>query len=216
MTDPIRPRLVLVTTPLADVDAEARLRDALSGGDVASVLIDPAGRDEQSFQRHAEALVPVIQAAGAAAIVVGDSRVAGRVKADGLHLATGDLEELGAVIERFQPRLIVGGSGFETRHHALEAGEHMPDYLLFGRFGNDDEPGAHRKSLALAKWWAAMVEIPCILLGGGDLATLETAAETAAEFVALSRAVFGDGGDPAKAVAAANATFDAVFERMSA
>ncbi len=112
ITDPIRPRLVLVTSELTDADAEEKMRAALSGGDVASVLIDPAGREAAAFQAVAEALVPMIQAAGAAAIVVDDSRAAGRIRADGLHLSGGDLEALGEAVTRHQPRLIVGASGF--------------------------------------------------------------------------------------------------------
>ncbi|MBP0615349.1 thiamine phosphate synthase [Jiella mangrovi] len=213
--DLIRPRLVLVTTPLTDADAEERMRAALSGGDVASVLIDAAGRDAAEFQRLAETLVPLAQAAGAAAIVVDDSRVAGRSRADGLHLTGGDIEALGDAVSRHQPKLIVGGSGFTSRHGALEAGERMPDYILFGRFAGDTEAEPHKKNLALAEWWAQIVEVPCIVMGGAELSTLEVAAATRAEFVALSRAVFGDGVDPAAAVAQANSTFDAVFERMS-
>ena len=215
ISDPIRSRLVLVTTQLLDFDAEARMRAALAGGDVASVLIDPAGRDDASFQRLAETLVPMIQAAGAAAIIIDDSRAAGRVKADGLHLSGGDIAALGEAVANYQPKLIVGASGFETRHDALEAGERMPDYILFGRFGADADPAPHRKSLALAKWWAEVVDLPCILLAGGDLETLETAADTGAEFIALSRAVFDEDGDPAAAVASANQTLDTVFERLA-
>lgn len=215
ISDPIRPRLVLVTTPLTDADAEPRMRAALSGGDVASVLIDPAGRDDDAFQTFAETLVPLVQAAGAAAIVIDDSRAAGRAKADGLHLSAGDLEALGEAVSRHQPRLIVGASGFETRHEALEAGERMPDYMLFGRFGADADGAPHPKSLAMAEWWAEIVEVPCILLGGSDLSTLEAAAETGAEFIGLSQAVFGENADPEAAVRAANETFDAFFERIS-
>ncbi|MCQ0989736.1 thiamine phosphate synthase [Jiella marina] len=214
--EPIRPRLVLVTTPLSDENAEARLRAALGAGDVASVLIDPAGREGPAYQAYAEALVPIIQEAGAAALVVDDTRVLGRSKADGLHLTEGRVEALAEAVERFAPKSIVGGSGFETRHDALEAGEALPDYLFFGRFGGDREPEIHRKSLALAAWWAEIVELPCILMAGQDVERLDEAAETGAEFVALSAAVFGDDVDPAAAVARANAIFDAYFERVAA
>ena len=88
--DFIRPRLVLLTTLLPDGETGvAAMRAALGGGDVASVIIDAAGRDADSFQRFAEGLVPMIQEAGAAAIVADDTRCAGRVKADGLHVTGG-------------------------------------------------------------------------------------------------------------------------------
>ncbi len=63
MTDDqfIRPRLILLTTPLSDADAPAAMRAALAGGDVASVLIDPAGREGDAFQDFAESLMPLIR-----------------------------------------------------------------------------------------------------------------------------------------------------------
>jgi thiamine-phosphate pyrophosphorylase len=207
-TEIIRPRLVLLMTDPGREDAAARLGAALSGGDVASVILAGAGLDEARFQAAAEALVPVIQGAGAAAIVADDTRCAGRVKADGIHLTGGDAEGLDEAVKRFSPKLIVGGSGFETRHDALEAGEALPDYLFFGRFGGDTDEAPHRKTLDMAEWWAAIVEVPCIALGGSSVESVEALARTGAEFVALGRAVF-EAPDPAAAVARANAILDA-------
>ena len=204
----IRPRIVLVTTPLSDADAPAAMRAALAGGDVASVLIDPAGREGDAFQAFAESMVPLIQEAGAAAIVVDDTRCAGRVKADGLHLTTGRIEDLKDAIEGFAPKLIVGASGFETRHDALEAGERMPDYLFFGRLGRDIADAPHKKNLAMGEWWAEIVEIPCIVMAGADIESVAAAAETRSEFIALSTAVFAAPDDAGAKVARANAILD--------
>lgn len=86
-TDTVRPRLVLVTPrPAPGPDFSGPLAAALSGGDVAAVVIDLFGLDDIAGQALAEALVPVAQAAGAAAIVAGDTRIAGRAKADGVQL----------------------------------------------------------------------------------------------------------------------------------
>ncbi|RYG93857.1 MAG: thiamine phosphate synthase, partial [Alphaproteobacteria bacterium] len=85
-----RLRLVLIAPETADVDAAARMiGEALKGGDVASVILPQYGLDDTSFQKLAEKLVPVIQQAGAAVLVAGDSRVAGRARADGLHISGG-------------------------------------------------------------------------------------------------------------------------------
>ena len=202
-----RTRLVLVTTPLPDgADGISRLRAALSGGDVASVIIPAAGREGAAFQDFVEPLVELAQAAGAAALVCDDTRCAGRTKADSIHV-TGGIEELGDAVARFSPKLIVGASGFETRHDALEAGERLPDYLFFGSF---DHAAAETDADAaeMAAWWADIVELPCILMAGSDLASIEAAIETRAEFVALSHAVF-DAADPAAAVAAVNERLEA-------
>ncbi|SKA34971.1 thiamine phosphate synthase [Consotaella salsifontis] len=204
-----RPRLVLLTTLLEDgQEGIDRLKAALEAGDVASVLIDPAGRVDADFQHLAEKIVPIVQDAGAAAVIVDDTRCAGRVGADGIHLSSGSRDDLADLVKRFSPKLIVGASGFATRHAALEAGELMPDYLFFGRPGGDTHPEPHDKAVDLAGWWAELVEIPAIIMGGTDIDQLSPAAASGAEFVALSAAVFGPGADPAAAVAKANALFD--------
>lgn len=206
---PDRCRLVLAT-PQAGEDAAiaAALGSALGGGDVASVIVTAGGRDAEALQALAERLAPITQAAGAALIVEGDTRIAGRVGADGVHLeaAKSDLAE---AIAKAAGRIMIGAGGIKTRDDALELGETGPDYVFFGRFGYDNKPEPHHRNLGLARWWAEMVEIPCLLLGGSELASVETAAATGAEFVVLSEAVFGKGVDARAAVARANALLDA-------
>ncbi|MEA3533626.1 thiamine phosphate synthase [Rhizobium sp. CC-YZS058] len=211
-----RCRLVLILPEGDDLAARRRVtEDALRGGDVASVILPQYGLDDQTFQKHAEALVPVIQAAGAAALIAGDTRTAGRAKADGLHI-TGDHAAVAEAVERFTPKLIVGGGNAADRHHALEIGEAKPDYIFFGKLDGDIKPEAHPKNVALGEWWAAMIEIPCIVMGGADPASALTVAESGAEFVALSHAVFDVPENAAQVVAAVNALLDEKAPRFEA
>jgi thiamine-phosphate pyrophosphorylase len=211
-----RCRLVLIVPDDADAENQAkRLEQALSGGDVASVILPQYELDDQSFQKRAETLVPLIQDAGAAAILHGDSRVAGRTKADGLHM-NGPAEELGEAIEKFSPKLIVGAGGASERHRALEIGELRPDYIFFGRFDGDIKPEAHPKNVALAEWWASMIEIPCITMGGNDVESVVAVAGSGGEFVALRGAIFEAADGPAAAVARANALLDEKAPRFEA
>lgn len=203
-----RCRLVLIVPDIADAEEKARIvGDALRGGDVASVIVPQYDLDDIVFQKHAEKLVPIIQAAGAAALVVDNSRVAGRVKADGLHI-TGNAAALAEAVEKHAPKLIVGGGNAMDRHHALEIGEVQPDYIFFGRLDGDIKPEAHSKNLALGEWWAAMVEIPALVMGGNDPDSALAVAETGVEFVALGRAVFADPAQAASVVASVNAVLD--------
>lgn len=211
-----RCRLVLIVPQEDDLaKLEASLTAAVDGGDIASVILPQYGLDDGAFQKHAERLVPIVQAAGAAAIVSGDSRVAGRAKADGLHVDEG-LTELEETIEKFTPKLIVGAGGAADRHHALEVGELRPDYIFFGKLEGDIKPEAHPKNLALAEWWASMVEIPCIVMGGTDPASALAAAESGAEFVALRLAVFAYPEGPEAAVRLVNALLDEKAPRFEA
>jgi thiamine-phosphate pyrophosphorylase len=209
-----RLRLVLVMPETDDADAAARMiGEALMGGDVASVILPQYGLNDVSFQKLAEKLVPVIQQAGAAALVSGDSRVAGRAKADGLHIS-GNVEDLGDAIEKHAPKLIVGGGNAQDRHRALEIGELQPDYIFFGKIDGDIKPEAHPKNLALAEWWASMIEIPCIVMGGTDPASVLAIAETGAEFAALRLAVFAEPGRAAAIVQEINALLDQKAPRL--
>ncbi|MBP1848893.1 thiamine phosphate synthase [Rhizobium halophytocola] len=203
-----RCRLVLIAPDHSDTDACVKMmEDALKGGDVASVIIPQYGLDDRLFQDRAEKLVPVIQAAGAAALVVDNSQVAGRAKADGLHVS-GAVADLAEAIEKHAPKLIVGGGNAKERHIALEIGDAQPDYVFFGRLEGDIKPEAHSKNLALGEWWAAMIEIPCIVMGGTAIESALAVAQTGAEFVALRLAVFEVPERAAAVVAEINALLD--------
>ncbi len=171
------------------------------------------GVDEASFQSFAEKVVAAAQKAGVAVVVAGDTRVAGRVHADGIHIE-GNKEELAEAVESYQQRMMVGAGGAKTRDDALELGEERPDYIFFGRFGYDNKPEPHSRNLSLGEWWSEMIEIPCIVMAGSDIASVEAVAATGVEFVAVSSAVFGEGIDPREAVARANALLDETAPRF--
>jgi thiamine-phosphate pyrophosphorylase len=209
-TPPNRCRIVLIAPPALKAD---RLAEALQGGDVASLILPQGDIDEAAFQAMAEKLVPLAQKAGAAAIIAGDSRIAGRVHADGIHIE-GSRPDLADAIGRLQDKMMVGTGGVKTRDDALDLGEERPDYMFFGRFGFDTTPEPHKRNLALGAWWAEMIAVPCIVLGGNDVASVEQVAQTGAEFVALSAAVFADGVDARAAIAKANALLDETAPRF--
>ncbi len=209
-TPPNRCRIVLIAPSGVSAD---RVRSALTGGDVASLILPQYGLDEAAFQAWVEPIVAAAQGLGVAVVIAGDTRIAGRVKADGLHVETGKAGLVEA-IDDFQARMMVGCGGAKTRDDALELGEAQPDYIFFGRFGYDTTPEAHSRNLSLGQWWEEMVEIPCIVLAGSELASVEAVAATGCEFVALSGAVFAEGVDPAQAVARANALLDETAPRF--
>ncbi len=209
-----RCRLVLIAPELADgAAAERAVGDALRGGDVASVILPQYGLDDGAYQKHVEMLVPRIQDAGAAALIAGETRVASRTGADGVHIG-GGTEDMKDAIDRLAPRMIVGGGRARDRHAALEIGELRPDYIFFGRLEGDIKAEPHPKNVALGQWWAAMIEIPCVIMGGQEIGSIAEIAETGAEFVALRQAVFADPDQAAMRVAEANALLDEIAPRF--
>ncbi len=155
-----------------------------------------------SFQKHAEKLVPIIQDAGAAALIAGDSRVVGRAKADGLHLTGPASEICGGDRQAIADKLIVGGGNAADRHHALEIGEQRPDYIFFGKLDGDIKPEAHPKKPGARRVVGLDDRDPCIVMGGTDPASALAVAESGAELVALRLAVFADAGQAPAVVAA--------------
>lgn len=203
-----RCRLVLVADPSISVTQIAK---ALGGADVASVIMHCGQTAERDFQTWCETVTPVIQSAGAAALVADNSQIAARAKADGVHMG-GKLAPVKEAVEKLTPRLIVGAGCDGTRDDALDKGELRPDYMFFGKLDGDTHPQAHPKNLDLGAWWAAVIELPCVVMGGYTVESIRPIAESGVEFVALAAAVFGEGRDPQEQVDAANALLDDIGE----
>ena len=110
--------------------------------------------------------------------------------------------------------MMIGVGGVKTRDDALQCGELQPDYLFFGRFGYDNKPEPHPRNLTLGTWWSEMVEIPCIVMGGNTIGSVEPVAASGSDFTALCAAVFADETDPAAAVAEANSILDRAAQQV--
>jgi thiamine-phosphate pyrophosphorylase len=204
-----RCRLCLVAPADIDPDLLApRIADALAGGDIASLILDGEG---ERLQRLAAAVVPGAQARGVAVVVRNDTRIAGRTRADGVHVDTG-LADLAATVGAQRPKLIVGAGNLRSRHEAMTAGEADSDYVFFGRLDGDTGDDIFAKALDLAAWWSAVFVIPAIVMGGRSIASVETAAREGIDFVALARAVLDDPRGPGAAVDEANRRLAAIAE----
>ncbi|WP_417687053.1 thiamine phosphate synthase [Roseibium sp.] len=203
-----RPRLFLVTPPSFDTaEMATALENAFKGGDVACVLIYMPEATSKELQATCEKLVPVIQSGGAAALVYGDTQVAGRTGADGAHIDS-SLEDIKLAVESLQPERIVGAGGTKLKHEDMETAETGVDYLFFGKLDLAEQAEAHPKTLSKAEWWSELFETPCVALAGNTMTSVEAAAATGADFVALKDAMWQHGQDPAATVAEANAILE--------
>ena len=175
------PRLFLVTPVLEEAERFAPLLEAaLDAADVACVLVRLGGGDEGTAKALVRALIPLVQARGAACLVEGRTRLVARVGADGVHLA-GAGSNLDEAIAAMRPGRIVGVGGLTGRDAAMEAGEAGVDSLMFG---GPEIAEPHATVRERVEWWAEIFNIPCVGYVGdprfaGDMA------EAGAEFVAL-------------------------------
>ncbi len=198
MSEPEQPesyrcRLIVIVDGEKIEDAE-KLEPVFAAGDIASVIITSGGLDESAFQARAEPIVAAAQAAGIAAIIDGETRVAARVGADGIQFGQ-DPDVIRDAIDKYSPKMMVGAANVKTRHTALVIGENQPDYVMFGKPGGDIRAEPHPKNLQLGSWWSAMIEIPCIVLGGSHIDSVSAVAASGAEFVALENAIFTADGE---------------------
>ncbi|ENN90282.1 thiamine phosphate synthase [Bartonella bovis] len=145
--------------------------------------------DGAFLQNSAQIYADDIQQNGAALIIAEDSRVAGRIKADGMHLESG-LDAFDVLENQKKNKKIVGFGNLRTRHCAMSVAEAGGDYVFFGKLGADKKPFSHPRNIALAQWWAEIMEVPAIIQAGSDLETVDEALKTACEFIAIEEMIF--------------------------
>jgi thiamine-phosphate pyrophosphorylase len=185
-----KPRLYLVTPPVADADAfAAELTAALAASDVAAVLLRLAPADERTMINTAKALGRVAQDKGAALLLDGHADLVARAGADGAHLA--GLAAFTEAIETLKPDRIAGAGQMDTRHDAMTAAELGCDYVMFGE---PDEAGERPSFDAVedrVSWWAEVFEAPCVGYAAAP-AEVEPLVKAGADFVALGDWVWAD------------------------
>ncbi|MBB4076318.1 thiamine-phosphate pyrophosphorylase [Bartonella fuyuanensis] len=155
------------------------------------ILYDSEKLKDDGFflQQQAQIYVKEIQHYDAALLIANDSRIAGRIKADGLHIED-DLNALESFKNQQQKQKIIGFGNLRNRHSAMLAAETGLDYLLFGKLGADKKPHAHPRNIQLATWWAEIMETPAIIQAGSDLSTFDEILKTTCEFIAIEEIIF--------------------------
>ena len=168
--------------------AGERLAAALAAGVIASVIVaGPDGADIPAPE--IQALLKQAQAAGAAALVRDDARLARTLKADGVHLSVDGegAKGYGEAREIVGRGLIVGVDAGRSRHDAMVSGEAGADFVAFGipdRVG--DREKAHLRRCELVAWWAEVFEIPVVAFDVVDAAEAAALAAAGADFIAVT------------------------------
>ncbi len=211
-----RTRLYLITPPrVEDLSAfGARFARAAAAGDIAALQIrlkqsSGAAPDLDAMRAAADVARPICTERNIALIINDSLELAEALAADGVHLGQSDGDVADARV-RLGPDAIIGATCHASRHLAMEAGEAGADYVAFGAFfPTDTKDPIVRAQPEILTWWQALMELPCVAIGGITAERAPALVEAGADFLAVSAGVWGHPEGPAAAGAAFIAVFDA-------
>jgi len=203
-----RCRLYLITPPkLEPVVFAETLKAALDAGDVASLQLRLKEVPEEEIARAVEVLMPVALERGVAFILNDRPDLAMRFGCDGVHIGQEDAgyAEARAAVG---PDRIVGVTCHDSKHLAIEAAEAGADYVAFGAFfPTATKDTKTRCDIEVLRWWAELMVVPCVAIGGITVANAGPLIEAGADFLAVSGGVWDHAGGPAAAMKAFNTLF---------
>jgi thiamine-phosphate pyrophosphorylase len=183
------------------------LEAALTAGDVSSVQLRLKQAGDAEILHAGRTLMPIAHRAGVAFIVNDRPDLAVALGADGVHIGQEDAHypEARSVVG---PKGIVGVTCHDSRHLAIEAADAGADYVAFGAvFPTGTKDAKTRCELELIQWWAEMMVVPCVAIGGITVNNCPPVIQAGADFLAVSSGVWDFPDGPAAAVKAFNRLF---------
>lgn len=201
-------RLYLITPPAFEIAAfTEQMKAALGAGDVACIQLRLKDVTDSAILQAGETLLPLAQDVGAAFLINDRPDLALQLGADGAHVGQEDMPYKEAR-KLLGPDRIVGVTCHDSRHLAMEAGEAGADYVAFGAFFPTTTKDAKtRASLDLVSWWAEVMTVPQVSIGGVTVDNCRPLVEAGTDFLAVSAGVWNHPAGPAAAVTA----FDRIF-----
>ena len=153
---------------------------------MASLLVSPI---------FAKDVTAPAQERGVAVMVSGEPRDAARAGADGVHVSAGT-EEVAEARAAMGKTGFVGAYAASSRHLAMEAAEAGADYIAF------DQNGASVGGEPIIRWWADMMEIPCVAFTPVELEALDILLPQKPDFIRPPDAMWQSAEDARRIVAA--------------
>lgn len=203
-----RCRLYLITPPRLDPQPFGEtLKAALDAGDVACLQLRLKEVADDQIARAVEVLMPLTQSRDVAFILNDRADLAKSLGCDGVHIGQEDTPYAEARSLLGKDR-VVGVTCHNSRHHAIEAAEAGADYVAFGAFfpTTTKDPKTSCE-IEVLTWWAEMMVVPCVAIGGITVENAAPLIEAGADFLAVSAGVWSHPAGPAAAVRSFNTLF---------
>jgi len=203
-------QLYLISPPRIGGDFPDLLAAALDAGGVSAFQLRLKDVDDEALCRAVETLRPVVQGRDVAFILNDRVDIAVRLGCDGVHLGQEDLPKGGVKAARgLAGGLSLGVTCHDSRHLAMEAAEDGADYVAFGAFfPTGTKVPKSRAAVEIVEWWAGVMEVPCVAIGGIDAMNCGPLVAAGADFLAVVGAVWQHPHGPAAGVAAMRAAID--------
>ena len=202
-------RLYLITPPAFDPLAwRDTLAEALDAGDVAAVQLRLKGVEDGTLRRTIDLLRPVVQSRGVSFLMNDRPDLAVAHGCDGAHV--GQTDTPAAVARKILGDLTMGVTCHDSRDLAMTAGEEGADYVAFGAFfPTTTKDASTRAEIETLAWWAELMELPVVAIGGINAANCAPLVQAGANFLAVVGAVWNHPDGPAAGVRAMNAAIAA-------
>ncbi len=203
-----RCRIYLITPPALDPASFAdTLAAALDAGDVGAVQLRLKDVSDDALKRAIDILRPVSQSRGVAFLMNDRPDLAVSHGCDGAHVGQEDTPA--PIARKILGDLTMGVTCHDSRHLAMEAGEAGADYVAFGAFFPTTTKDASPANIETLQWWADMMELPVVAIGGITAANCAPLVRAGADFLAVVGAVWNHVDGAAAGVRALNAAIDA-------
>lgn len=192
-------RLYLITPPSLTENFDDLLAAALDAGDVGAVQLRLKDVSDSVLQKTIDRLQPVVQARDVAFLLNDRPDLAVKLGCDGAHVGQTDMKAPAA--RKILKDLTLGVTCHGSRHLAMQAGEDGADYVAFGAFyptATKEPP--EMAELEVLEWWAKMMEIPCVAIGGITPENCAPLVKAGADFLAVVGAVWNHKDGPAQGV----------------
>ncbi len=204
-----RCRVYLISPPALEIATFAdTMAAALDAGDVAAVQLRLKDVDDEALKRAIDALRPVVQSRGVSFLMNDRPDLAVAHGCDGAHVGQSDTPAL--VARKILGDLTMGVTCHNSRHLAIEAAEAGADYVAFGAFfPTTTKDATAQADIETLRWWAEVMEIPVVAIGGITAANCAPLVQAGADFLAVVGAVWHHPDGPAAGIRAMNAAIDA-------
>lgn len=205
MSDTVATQLYLISPQEFELDSfSSQLKEAVASDIVTCFQLRMPDADDAMLTRAIEKLAPICWDEDVAFLLCDQAELVKSMKLDGVHLEGNVTEQaVKAARKTLGEDSSIGVSCFSSRHIAMLAGEAGADYVSFGPVFDSatKDMEADDQSLEALHWWAVMMELPCVAVGGLTPQNCGEAVTNGADFVAAVSAIWQDSKGPAHAVA---------------